>query len=151
MGRSSLYVVIVGCGNFGAYLANRLSRDGHGMVVIDQRGESFENLTSVFSGFRVEGDATELEVLKRAKIDRADVVIATAADDNTNLMVAQIAKKQFNVPRVIARVLRPEREGIYHDLDIDTICPPILFGDLVGDLIMTDEESLADEGKAGKT
>jgi trk system potassium uptake protein TrkA len=106
-------------------------------VVIDLRSKAFENLTSVFSGFRIEGDATELEVLKAAKIDRADVMIATAADDNTNLMVSQIAKKRFNVPRVIARVITPERESVYHDLDIDTICPTTLFGDLVGDLIMS--------------
>ncbi len=145
---SQLYVVIVGCGSFGSYLANRLSRDGHGMVVIDSRSGAFENLTSAFSGFRIEGDATELDVLVRAKTDRADVLIAASDDDNINLMICQIAKKRFNVPRVIARVLKPERESIYQDFEIDTICPTALFGDLVGDLIHAGAD-IPDDGKDG--
>lgn len=140
-----LYIVIIGCGRFGSYIANRLSRDGHGMVVIDSRGEAFEKLSSAFSGFRIEGDATELAVLKRAKIDKADVVIAAASDDNTNFMVSQIAKKVFRVPHVIARVSRPEREQVYQDLGIDALCPTTLFGDLVGDLII--EQSAVSEGE----
>jgi len=140
-----LYVVIIGCGRFGSYIANRLSRDGHGMVVIDSRSEAFENLSSAFSGFLIEGDATELEILKRAKIDKADVVVAAVSDDNTNLMVSQIAKKVFHVPRVIARVSKPEREPVYHDLGIDALCPTTLFGDLVGDLIL--EQSTVSTGE----
>jgi len=140
-----LYVVIIGCGSFGSYIANRLSRHGHGMVVIDSRGDAFENLSSAFSGFSIEGDATELEILKRAKIDKADVVVAAVSDDNTNLMVSQIAKKVFHVPLVIARVSKPEREPVYHDLGIDTLCPTTLFGDLVGDLIL--EQSTVSAGE----
>ena len=131
-----LFIVIIGCGRSGAYLANRMSRDGHSLVVIDTNSEAFDNLSVAFSGFKVEGDATELAVLRQAKIDRADLVIASATDDNINLMVAQIAKKVFHIPRVIARVFQPDRENVYQALGIDTLCPTTLFGDLVGDIYL---------------
>jgi trk system potassium uptake protein len=131
-----LFIVIVGCGRSGAYLANRMSREGHSLVVIDADSGAFDSLSVAFSGFKVEGDATELAVLRQAKIDKADLVIAAATDDNINLMVAQIAKKIFRVPRVIARVFQPDRENIYQALGIDTLCPTTLFGDLVGDIYL---------------
>jgi trk system potassium uptake protein TrkA len=84
----TLYVIIVGCGKFGSYLANNLSREGHSVVVIDVKASSFNELTAEFSGFVIEGDATEFAVLKEAKIDRADVLIAATENDNVNLMVA---------------------------------------------------------------
>jgi trk system potassium uptake protein len=144
-----LYIVIVGCGGFGSYAANRLSRDGHGMVVIDLRSAAFQNLSSVFSGFTIEGDATEFAVLRRAKMEKSDVVVAATADDATNLMVSQIAKKIFGVPRVIARVSRQEQEQVYQDMGIDLLCPTSLFGDLVGDII-TEQIPASDGGQEGK-
>ncbi len=132
----ALYIIIVGCGRLGAYIANRFSLAGHSVVVIDDNAESFEKLSFHFSGFRVEGDATELQVLKQAKIDRADLLFATTEQDNINLMVAQVAQKIFKVPRVMARVYVPDRENIYRDLGIETICPTTIVGDLVADMYM---------------
>jgi trk system potassium uptake protein TrkA len=129
-----LYIIIVGCGRLGAYLANRFSRAGHSVVVIDGDAESFEKLSLHFSGFKIEGDATELQVLKQAKIDQADLLLATTDDDNINLMVAQVARKIFAVPRVMARVYTPDRENIYADLGIETICPTTIVGDLLADM-----------------
>lgn len=123
-----LFVIIVGCGRLGSYLANRLSRDGHSVVVIDINESAFDALAAEYSGFRLEGDATELAVLKQAKIDQADLVIATTLDDNVNLMVAQVAQKIFRVPKVIARVLEPKQEEMYRDLGIKTICPTSIAG-----------------------
>jgi trk system potassium uptake protein len=142
-----LFIIIVGCGSSGAYLANRMSREGHSLVVIDSNSEAFENLSVAFSGFRVEGDATELAVLRQAKIDRADLVIAAATDDNVNLMVAQVAKKFFRVPRVIARAFKPDRENIYQALGIDAICPTTLFGDLVGDIYLESPAAFSSSGE----
>ena len=126
-----LFIIIVGCGRLGLYLANRLSRDGHSVVVIDINESAFDNLSAEYSGFRVEGDATEFAVLEQAKIDEADIVITTTREDNINLMVAQAAKKIFRVPRVIARVFEPKREEIYRDLGIETICPISIAGDIL--------------------
>ncbi len=129
-----LYIFIIGCGRLGAYIANRFSYQGHSVVVIDSNRSSFDHLDLHFSGFKIEGDATEVQVLKQAKVDKADLFLATTNDDNINLMVAQVAKKIFHVPRVMARVYIPDRESIYNELGIETICPTIIVGDMVGDL-----------------
>jgi trk system potassium uptake protein TrkA len=120
---SDLFIVIVGCGRLGSHLANQLSRAGHGVVVIDTNEHAFGNLSPEYSGFRIEGDATELAVLKQAKVNKADLVIATTRADNINLMVAQVAKTEFAVHRVLARVFEPRREAIYQRLGVETICP----------------------------
>ena len=121
--KNSLYIVIVGCGRLGSGLANQLSRIGHSVVVIDSDEDTFEGLSSDFSGFRIVGDATQLAVLKQAKLKDADIFFATTHGDNVNLMVAQVARKLFNVPQVLARVFDPRREQVYNQLGIETICP----------------------------
>ncbi|MFH0726713.1 MAG: TrkA family potassium uptake protein [Pseudomonadota bacterium] len=121
--KNSLYIVIVGCGRLGSHLANQLSRVGHSIVVIDKDGATFNDLSSDFSGFRVEGDAVQMAVLKGAKVKDADVFFATTHEDNVNLMVAQVAKKLFHVPHVLARVFDPRREQVFNQLGIETICP----------------------------
>jgi trk system potassium uptake protein TrkA len=104
-------------------LANQLSQVGHSVVVIDKDEATFNDLSSDFSGFRVQGDATQMAVLKEAKLKRADVFFATTHEDNVNLMVAQVARKVFNVPHVLARVFDPRRQQVFEHLGIETICP----------------------------
>lgn len=123
MMKHSRYIVVVGCGRVGSQLANQLSRDGNSVVVIDRDETKFNDLSSDFSGFRIEGDATHMTVLEEAKLKKADILIATTHEDNVNLMVAQVAGKIFNVPQVLARVFDPKREKVYAQLGIDTICP----------------------------
>jgi trk system potassium uptake protein len=127
---SDLFIVIVGCGRLGSHLANQLSRAGHGVVVIDTNEHAFGNLSPEYSGFRVEGDATELAVLKQAKMNKADLVVATTCADNINLMVAQVAKTEFAVPRVLARVFEPRREAVYRLLGVETICPTAMAAEM---------------------
>jgi len=127
---ADLFIVIVGCGRLGSRLANELSRSGHGVVVIDTDEQAFGKLSPEYSGFRIEGDATELAVLKQAKTDKADLVIATTRRDNINLMVAQVAKAAFGVPRVLARVFEPRRQAVYQRLGVETICPTSVAADL---------------------
>jgi trk system potassium uptake protein TrkA len=138
---SDLFIVIVGCGRLGSHLANQLSREGHGVVVIDTNEHAFVNLSPEYSGFRVEGDATELAVLKQAKVNKADLVISTTRKDNINLMVAQVAKVEFAVPRVLARVFEPRREAIYQRLGVETICPTAVAAEMF-------LKSVAKEGSA---
>ena len=123
------YVVIVGCGRLGSLLASRLSHLGSSVVVIDRNEAVLEKLPSGFSGFRVQGDAAELEVLRQAKIDEADCLLAATQHDNLNLMVAQAAKTLFGVPKVLARLFDPSREAMYHQFGIETICPTELSAD----------------------
>ena len=128
--KNSRFILIVGCGRLGSQLANQLSRDGNSVVVIDKDEATFCKLSPDFSGFRVNGDATRMVVLKEAKLRKADVLIATTHEDNVNLMVAQVARKIFQVPHVLARVFDPKREEFYAQLDIDTVCPASLGADL---------------------
>jgi trk system potassium uptake protein TrkA len=128
MGHSK-HIIIVGCGRLGGSLANQLSASGQRVVIIDRREGSFDKLTVDFSGFKILGDATELNILKMAQIEHADILFATTTHDNTNLMVAQVARAMFNVPRVIARVFDPLREAIYRDFGVETISPTKLSAD----------------------
>ncbi len=123
------YIIVVGCGRLGTILVNRLSLIGHSIVIIDNNPDTFEELSSDFSGFTIEGDATEISVLQKAKVDKADVFLAVTNNDNINLMVAQIAKNIFKVPDVVARVYDPKREVVYHNMNISTICPVMLAAD----------------------
>lgn len=104
-------------------LANRLSPQGHRLVVIDRREASFDKLSVEFSGFKIVGDAAERQILESAHIEETDYLFATTTEDNTNLMVAQVAKLVFNIPKVVARVYDPTREAIYREFGIDTISP----------------------------
>jgi trk system potassium uptake protein len=126
---SDKYIIIIGCGRLGRILTSRFSNLGHSIVIVDNNGSKFSQLSSDFSGFTVEGDATELAVLKKARIDKADVLLAVTDNDNINLMVAQIAKDIYNVPNVVARVYDPKREVIYKNMNVRTICPLLLAAD----------------------
>lgn len=123
-------IVVVGCGRLGALLASRLSLRGMEVVVIDVHEGAFTGLSPEFSGFRVAGDATQLAVLRRARVSEAKAVIVATSDDNTNMMVAQVAKQVLGVRHAVARVFDPAREAIYHGLEIETVCPTTLAADV---------------------
>lgn len=117
------YIIIVGCGRLGSLLASTLSNQGTSVVVIDNDESTFDSLSLEFSGFQILGDAAELAVLRGAKIDQADCLLAVTGNDNLNLMVAQLAKILFDVPMVLVRLIDPEREAIYQDFGLVTISP----------------------------
>ena len=118
--------IIVGCGRLGANLANRLSEDGGSVLIIDINKGAFRKLSPSFSGITLAGDATYLHVLHEAEIERATAVVSVTNYDNTNILVAQIAKELFHIEHVIARLYDPDRECVYHEFGIDTISPAIL-------------------------
>jgi trk system potassium uptake protein TrkA len=123
------YIVIIGCGRLGSTLANRLSRAGHSVVVVDCQETAFRALTQEFGGFQIVGDAAELSVLKRAGIQNADALLAVTGEDTLNLMVAQVAQSVFEIDAVLARVFDPSREAIYRAFNIATISPTQLAAD----------------------
>lgn len=132
----SLFVVVVGCGRLGSLVADRLSQAGHHVTVIDNREAAFAALSPDYSGFRIEGDATEFACLREADVGQADVVVVATESDNINLMVGQVAKELFGVQRVIARVSEPAREEIFYDLGLDTICPARIVGEEIVEGLM---------------
>lgn len=118
--------VIVGCGRLGSSLANALSDEGGNVLVVDRDKDSFRKLSPSYGGLTLTGDATDIDVLREAQVGSAATIIAVTNNDNINIMVAQMARKFFKRQRIIVRLYDPERECVYHDLGIATICPAVL-------------------------
>jgi trk system potassium uptake protein TrkA len=118
-----MYIVIAGCGRLGALLAGQLSRLGHSVVIIDHTENAFDKLPGEFSGFKITGDASEHSVLEMAEIKKADCLFSVCREDTLNLMIAQLARHVFEVPRAFARVYQGSYEDILSPLGIEIICP----------------------------
>ncbi|TAM43724.1 TrkA family potassium uptake protein [bacterium] len=131
-----MYVIIIGCGRVGAELAKLLSGEGHDVVVIDRSRDSFSRLGDTFNGLTMVGNGFDLALLKQAGIEKADALCAVTNGDNTNLISAQVAKKIFRVPKVLARVYDPQRAHIYSALGLDIISGTMLFSAMLRDKII---------------
>jgi len=125
-----MFVLIVGSGRVGSAVAKTMLADGHTVSVLDEdpeaiamlnRGQdqSWEDLGGQFT----EGTALEIDALLQAGIERADAFVASTDGDNTNLVIAQIAQRQFEVERVVVRVLDPARAKWYAQQGLQTVCP----------------------------
>ncbi|MCL5960064.1 MAG: TrkA family potassium uptake protein [Chloroflexi bacterium] len=114
-------VVIVGCGRVGSLLASLLSTDAHEVAIIDRNAAAFKRLVEGFKGTAIEGNAFDQDVLKRAGIETADAFASVTAGDNTNYVLAALARNRFKVPRVVTRIYDPLRADIYRRLGIPTI------------------------------
>lgn len=125
-GNKEEYIMIIGCGRLGANLANTLSAQDGNVLIMDSCKDSFRRLSQEYGGLSVVGNGTDLDALRDAQIEKASAVIAVTNYDNTNIMIAQLARDLFHVKKVIARLYDPERESVYQELGIDTICPAIL-------------------------
>lgn len=121
-----MYIIIAGCGKVGSNLAKALSSENHDVVIIDSEAENFNQLGTGFNGVMLSGVPIDQDVLIAAGIDKADALAAVTPDDNMNVMISQIAKKIFNVPRVITRVYDPERDLVFQQLGLTTMCPTTL-------------------------
>lgn len=131
-----MYVIIVGCGRVGSELAKLLSNEGHNVVVIDKNLASFDRLGGTFNGLTMVGNGFDLKLLKQAGIEKADAFCSVTNGDNTNLISAQVAKKIYKVPKVLARVYDPQRAHIYTALGLDIISGTILFAAMLRDKII---------------
>lgn len=115
-------VIVVGCGRVGSQLASMLSDTDSNVCVIDTSAEAFANLGRGFNGSTIQGIGFDEETLIRAGVEDATVVAAVTSSDNTNLMVAEVAKHLFNVPHVITRLFNPQHERAYMQLGLDFVC-----------------------------
>ncbi len=114
-------MIIVGCGRNGSGLALALSKMGHTVTVVDLNPEAFKALGTGFSGETVEGVGFDREVLLKASIDRADALAAFTASDESNAVIARIAREIYRVPKVVARLYDREKAEIYKRLGIQTL------------------------------
>jgi len=121
-----VYVVIMGCGRVGARVASQLSRLGHEVTVLDLYPEAFARLDPEFNGTTLVGNGIDVDVLRRAGIERADAFAAATQGDNRNVMASQIAKHIFNVPKVVTRIYDPLRQETFEMLGLEAISPTVL-------------------------
>ncbi|HBR02010.1 MAG TPA: potassium transporter TrkA [Ruminiclostridium sp.] len=136
-----MYIIIAGCGKVGSGLANKLSRDGHDVAIIDFDEESFKYIDEDFTGLKIVGVPFDEDVLKEAGIDKADAIAAVTPEDNDNIMVCQIAKELYGVPNVLARIYNPLREQVFHQFGLDSICPTNISVDMISSILIGETRS----------
>ena len=136
-----MIILIIGCGKDGSGLANSLYKAGHDVAVVDADKSKFQRLDDAFTGFVVEGIPIDLEVLQRAGIEGCDFVAAVTEDDNTNVMVSQLAKEFFHVPKVLTRIYDPKRNDVFAQFGLHTISPTALTVDIIERIINGRTES----------
>lgn len=116
-----MHVVVVGCGRVGSGLARELSESGHSVAVVDRKRTAFERLGPDFTGRTVLGVGFDRDRLEAAGIEKAQALAAVTNGDNSNILVARVAKETYSVPKVVARIYDPRRAKIYERLGIPTI------------------------------
>jgi trk system potassium uptake protein TrkA len=117
-----VHVVIVGCGRVGSSISRRLIDDGHSVALVDTDAQAFEKrFPDGFPGTKVVGFGFDRDVLTQAGIDRAQAVAAVTSGDNSNIIVARIARETYQVENVVARIYDPGRALVYRRLGIPTI------------------------------
>jgi trk system potassium uptake protein TrkA len=135
-----MYVIIAGGGKVGYYLSKTLVAEGHEVLLIEQDKREVDRLSEEFGEVVVRGDASEMRTMEEAGMARADVVVAVTGDDGDNLVISQLAKKKFGVPRTIARVNNPKNEELFHKLGIDqTVVSTKIIFNLIEQQIETDQ------------
>ena len=118
-----MFVLIVGGGKVGLNTARQLLQLGHEIALIEQRKSRYDLISEELGEALVFGDGTEVWVLERAGIARADMVVAVTGDDEDNIIIAQVADMKFGVPKVVARVNNPFNQPTFDLLGLEnTIC-----------------------------
>ena len=116
-----MFAVIIGCSEIGYHLAKSLVATGHEVVVVEKDRERCQLLIDEVGSISLQGDGTDEAILKQAGLARADVLIAGAGRDDTNLVICQMSKHIFSVPRTMAVIRDPKNEALFHVLGVDVV------------------------------
>jgi trk system potassium uptake protein TrkA len=114
-----MYIIIIGGGRVGYYLAKALLDEGHEILIIEKNAAFCDIITEEMGSICVRSDGCEAATLEEVGTGRADMLVAVTGDDEDNLVACQVAKYKFNVPRTIARIRNPQNEAIFKKLGID--------------------------------
>jgi trk system potassium uptake protein TrkA len=143
-----MFILIVGCGRVGSSVARAMLREGHEVSCLDEDPESHARLEvglekswEDLGGQFTVGAGLETEALVAAGIEKADAFIASTDGDNTNVIIAQIAQKRYEVTTVIARVLDPLRAEWYQRQGLHTVCPTSVAIDMLEQAVRTGGEN----------
>ena len=128
-----MYIVIVGGGKVGSYLANVLLASGNEVAVIEERAENADLLSVTFEGsyLVINGDGCDSRSQEDAGIRQADAFVGATGQDDTNLVACEIAQRVFSVPRVIARVNNPKNLRIFREVGIECVSSTTLIANLI--------------------
>ncbi|MEP7115354.1 MAG: TrkA family potassium uptake protein [Ilumatobacteraceae bacterium] len=116
-----MHVIVVGCGRVGSEVALSLASTAHDVIVIDRKPESFRRLGDDFKGMTMVGVGFDRDVLTEAGITPDCAVAAVTSGDNSNILIARVARETFGVKHVVARIYDPRRASIYERLGIATV------------------------------
>ena len=119
-------IVVVGCGRLGASIANDLYEQGEDVIVIDKNEDSFRKLSDSFGGLTYVNEGTRVETHEQLELKKDDILIVVTNDDNVNIMISQLVRKMFQIHTIICRLYDPQRECVYQEFGIETICPTYL-------------------------
>jgi trk system potassium uptake protein len=117
----AMHVVVVGCGRVGSELAVALERDGNTVAVIDKNRQTLLRMPERFAGRAVLGFGFDRDHLEQAGIKEAGALAAVTSGDNTNILTARIARENYGIENVVARIYDPRRAVIYQRLGIPTV------------------------------
>ena len=129
MSPKSIRIAIAGAGNVGRFVAKDLRSKGHDVVLIEQNEALIESLRPELDVNWVRGDACELHTLDAAVLTSCEVMVAATGDDEDNLVISLLAKQEFTVPRVVARVNHPDNEWLFTEtwgVDVAVSTPHLL-------------------------
>jgi trk system potassium uptake protein TrkA len=114
-----MYIVIVGAGKVGYFLAERLCQDKHGVSIIEKDKTTCDEMSRELDALVIRGDGCDPQILEQAGAARANVVAAVTGDDEDNLIICQLAKERFGVQRTVGRVNNPQNEQTFSKLGVD--------------------------------
>lgn len=129
MSPKAIRIAVAGAGNVGSFVAEDLSAKGHDIVVIEQDPAVIAIIKPELDVAWVKGDACELHTLDAAVLSSCEVVVAATGDDEDNLVISLLAKQEFAVPRVVARVNHPDNEWLFTEswgVDVAVSMPHLL-------------------------
>jgi len=119
-----MFVLVVGGGKVGYYLSKELVESGHEVVLMEKDPARAEQITDEIGSIVIAHDGCEGAYLAEAGANRADIVAAVTGDDEDNLVICQMAKHHFDVPKTIARVNNPKNEELFKHLGVDELISP---------------------------
>jgi trk system potassium uptake protein TrkA len=119
-----VFVLVVGGGKVGYYLTKELIGSGHEVVLMEKDRERANQIADEIGSIVIAHDGCEGKYLAEAGANRADIVAAVTGDDEDNLVICQMAKHHFDVPRTIARVNNPKNEELFKHLGVDELISP---------------------------
>ncbi|MHB8827245.1 MAG: potassium channel family protein [Acidimicrobiales bacterium] len=136
-----MHIIVVGCGRVGSELAMQLSDEGHSVVIIDKNRDALRRLTR-YHGRTLVGSGFDRDILQKAEASQADGLAAVTSGDNTNILCARIARDNYRIKNVVARIYDPQRADIYMKLGIPTVATSLWTTLQVKRWMMPSDESI---------